>query len=515
MELPEREVLKNTPLFTVSLISTLAGGFFTFSSLDFISSSIAFNLYFPLKSIVVGLTNVPSGKFTALGGGLLALVLGAKILYSGWKNAKSNNYTKSLLATTSVVLIVTGAAATYSLPEHNIGETETVAAESYNQMGFEMVETMHGMENENTNILFSPLSIGIAYSMVYAGTEGATHDELKDFLNVNVEDKKFHRSNRELLKTLGNPEPSYTYHRMFGLAKNVETNLANGIWFRDGINYRKSYSSDMRKYYDANVQTAPFNDKTVKDINSWTSRNTKGEIKKIVKKLDPKDVAVLVNAVYFYGEWTNQFDEEETDQEKFTLKDGSNVTVPMMEKEETELQYVEFNQDWEKIENPGQRVNRTLQAARIPYGETGRIGMYVVLPKDIDSFVEELDQQKWSKITESMEKTEIDLKMPKYKAEYDADLKKVTEKMGLEKPYQPTEDFQSMAEEADSIGKAKHKATIKVNEEGTEAAAATALIVKQSATLRPEMTVDQPFMFAIVDEKSGSIMFQGIVQNPG
>lgn len=516
---------KKLAIFTTSIISVIIGVAILVENAFYFTSMIGM---LNVPTVLEVLTGASATRYILLLIGITLFVTGIIHVKKYWKDSKVVEYRKHIFLSIIMIIVLGGIAAYATTPEYDITENETLAAHSYNEMGFEMVQTMHQAEEDNTNIVMSPLSIGLAYSMLYEGSNTETQEELEEFLNIeNHSTRQFQESNNKLIQNLENPEPEYTHHRRIGLAKDVETNLANGIWFREDITANEDYQQNMTQFYDAEITDTPMDQGTKDEINEFVEDNTEGRIDEIIDDLSHDTIAVLVNAVYFYGDWTESFDEDKTEEEEFTLKDGTTKQVPLMEKNEESKNFTAVNSDFETVEDPqeiqyqqeydeGQTDQEIfLQAVRLPYGETERINMYVLHPEDIDEMTEEMGHEEFQKVRESLEEQTIDLKLPKFEAEYEADLESKTRALGLETPYEESEaDFTDMLEGGAWVEEAIHKANIEVDEEGTEAAAATAVMMELSAPSHPQMIVDSPFMFIIFDEETESIMFQGVIEDP-
>jgi len=238
----------------------------------------------------------------------------------------------------------------------------------------------------------------------------------------------------------------------------------------------------------------------VNAINQWCSDNTNGRIDEIIKYPVPGDVAMmLLNAVYFKGAWTHLFDLTDTYDGKFILEDGSKVDCRMMNREDT-LDYFS---------------NETFQAVDLPYGN-GSYSMTILLPnygKTVDDILMMMNKDNWDQWMGLFQPTEMPIYMPKFKFEYEISLKDILIAMGMEIAFTPAADFSGMF--VDGVGwidKVKQKTFVQVDEQGTEAAAVTIVVMIDSVP--PGFYANHPFLFVIHEHQTGAILFMGKVANP-
>jgi len=348
--------------------------------------------------------------------------------------------------------------------------------------------------SENKNVVVSPFSVKMALSMAAQGANGKTLEEMN--------------------KVIGLDETSNEYFRRLieDAAKDgdITLNIANSVWLRQGLQFNPAYMDILDSYYMAQASTLDFAEPSSKDtINKWVSEKTNGKIEEIVDKIEPLDIAFLINAIYFNANWSTPFEEGYTSKKDFTLLDGSKVKADLMSK----TAYLLYQE------------NNEFQAVELPYGEDERYVMRVYLPKEdvkFEKFVNSIDKeilQQWGENFSSMKGV---LELPKFKTEYSSSMKDILISMGIKEAFNPNSaDFSKMVTvegENVYISKVMHKTYIDVNEKGTEAAAATS--VGMSATSGPqpeemfEMIVDRPFVFTIDDKESGETLFIGAIINP-
>ncbi|MGB2697684.1 MAG: serpin family protein, partial [Candidatus Zixiibacteriota bacterium] len=288
----------------------------------------------------------------------------------------------------------------------------------------------------------------------------------------------------------------------------VEFQIANSIWYRLGLTPREEFISLCQKHFEALVRDLDFNKPDAADtINVWIEENTNGKIEGIVSKpIDPATVMFLINAIYFKGTWTYQFDKNETKSDRFYLPDGSWKPCKMMEQRAL-FDYFE---------------NYTFQAIDLPYGE-GDFSKTIFLPTlgtNIDSLIAQLDQDNLNHWINCFESDSVDLYLPRFKLEYQLRLNQTLINLGMGSTFSGSADFSRMFENIDVfISQVKHKTFVEVNEEGTEAAAVTSIGMATSAgnpsSPRLVMQVDRPFVFMIREKVSGTILFIGKIVDPG
>ncbi len=342
-------------------------------------------------------------------------------------------------------------------------------------------------EEKAENIFISPLSISTALTMTYNGALGDTLAQMEKGLRY--EGLIIHEVNETYSNLL--PYLSQT-------DKKVELNICNSIWYRQGEAIKEEFISTNQNVFDAEVKEADFSDpETVNAINKWIKESTKGKIDKMIDPPIPDQVVMyLINAVYFKGEWAAQFNIEDTFQTDFNGIDGFQTIDMMSMKGE-----VEYGEGYD------------YKAVRLPYGE-GKTAMYFILPEagqDIDSFIRTMDSDKFNSVKDTLKNTEdVLLQVPKFKMEYG--IKKLNDPliaMGMELPFSAEADLSGIREGL-FISEVLHKAVIEVNEEGSEAAGVTVVIVAETAAQEPVTFIaDRPFLFLIEEEATGSILFMG------
>lgn len=374
------------------------------------------------------------------------------------------------------------------------GKIDPALISAHNRLGLQLHRELTGQAEAGDNVLLSPYSIWTALSIAYNGSSGTTAREMASVLGLkDMPLNKMNEGNAILSRLLE------------GEDSGVRLNIANAIWHQQGVPFKDSFIQAGRESYGAEVQEVDFaSDKSVKTINRWISKETEGKIEKMLEQpLSPTTIAVLANAIYFNGSWTDPFNPEYTKDEPFTLADGGIRTLPMMHTANM-LPYKE-TPDW--------------QAVRLPYGD-GRMDMLVILPA-AGSSLDQLEQQLWADPApwqQPFDEASVQLGLPRFKAEYGSDLKDPLIRLGMKQAFQPDEaDFSHMADIRPLfLSKVLHRMVLDVNEKGTEAAAAT-VISEESGSMPVKihkMTVNRPFFLAIEDTQTHAWLFIGSVNDP-
>ena len=373
-----------------------------------------------------------------------------------------------------------------------------------NDFGFRLLHSLLAQGDED-NVVISPLSVSLALGIVFNGAGGVTRDAMAHTLGISsLSDQQVNGESHQLLDSLAKADPA------------VQLQIANALWVRSGFALNPEFVERTREYFDATVRALDFAgdpQASVKIINDWASDHTHGKIPGIIDRLNPQTRLVVTDAVYFKGSWTHLFDKKLTRPRAFYLPGGTTVTTPMMEQ----------SGRYPYFETPD------FQAVRLAYGH-GHFDVYLFLPRKSPSaqghglshFLASLDETNWNEWTNRMSgSNEGKIVLPKFELNYSRRLNQQLESMGMGVAFDP--DHADLARIAAQSAKlwidfVQHKTYIKVDEQGTEAAAVTAVGIGLMAVMsdsRPfEMIVDHPFFFAITEHDSGSILFTGIVTNP-
>jgi serpin B len=363
---------------------------------------------------------------------------------------------------------------------------------AHNAFGFKVLKTLEQGEGNN-NVFISPSSIAIALSMVYNGARGQTKTAMEKALELQGMDiDQVNRQSRDLINLLKNPDPK------------VQLTVANSVWARKGVSFRPEFLKTVLNFYQAQATALDFHSAgAANTINAWVNEKTRGKIPIIVQPPIPPDMVMyLINAVYFKGSWSTEFDKKLTEDRPFTPAGGPPAKRPLM-KQHGWLPYLETDD---------------FQSVSLPYGKNHRLSMVVFLPKkDLKTLLGKLDSNSWDFWMTHYSNTEGTILLPRFKMEYEKELRGTLTQLGMGLAFQDDADLGGIGPHL-SISEVKHKTYVDVNEEGTEAAAVTSVGVRATAVhVEPPtfyMEVNRPFLFAIRDSQSGEVLFLGVVQKP-
>ncbi|WP_250034218.1 serpin family protein [Paractinoplanes maris] len=365
----------------------------------------------------------------------------------------------------------------------------TAAARAVDDFAFDLLDDLASPRDKavetGPNVITSPLSVAVLLAMISAGADGDTAAEMADVLG---------------LREGGDPRVGALLRKLAD-TEDVTLSVANAL-YSDGP-LEDDYVSFVRRTFGATLKEADLGSaEAARAIDDWVGENTNGRIDKIAAELglpDPQAVLVLLNTVYFLGEWTTSFDEDDTRPAPFTTPGGP-VDVPTMHL--TGESFLHTQRD-------GYRM------VRLPYGEDGRFGMEIVLPEP--GATGDIDATEWHAAVDSLVPTKIDeLALPRFELRWSAELNEPLERLGMPTAFQPERaDFRPMSPAAPALSSVVHKTYIKVDERGTEAAAVTGGVMTTSALANPmDFRVDRPFLFTISDRDTGTILFLGRVTDP-
>lgn len=347
------------------------------------------------------------------------------------------------------------------------------------------------------NLFFSPYSISSALAMTWAGARNETEQEMAEVLHFGLGQEKLHQAFAELSA------------RLEGSGEGFRLNIVNALWKQRKERLLADYLSLTGRCYGAACREVDFvraAEAARKTINAWVEARTEGKIKDLIQPgdVDASTMLVLTNAIHFKGQWLHRFDEEKTRPGPFHVSSSNQVEVPFMV-QKNDFPYHETDD---------------LQAVVLPYrGEA--LSMVVLLPKEengLTGMEAGLDAGAVKEILGNLRARSIVLRFPKFKVMSDNRLTDIFKALGMKKAFAPREaDFSGMTGKRGLfISDILHKAFVEVSEEGTEAAAATAVVMKKMS-LPPKpinIAVDRPFLFLIKDNETGAILFMGRVQNP-
>lgn len=355
-----------------------------------------------------------------------------------------------------------------------------------NAFGFDLLgELTDGGENAVT----SPVSVAAVLAMVLAGAGGETAAAMAEVLHL--DDSRDVRVGA-LLETLSD-------------TADVTLTADQALWADEGSPLEADYLSFVRESFGAMLETADLGSQETADaIDAWVKEGTEGRIDEMAEDLglpDPAAMLVLLNTVYYLGEWTTSFDPDATVDQPFILGGGESATVPMMHLGGEELPYA------------GRDGYRML---RLPYGEQERYAMEVLLP-DADSNLSELlaslDETEWRAAVDSLTEESVNVALPRFELEWGEDLTGPLTRLGMGGAFGPGADFRPMSPANPWLSTVVHKTYLRVDEEGTEAAAATGAVM-EVCDCGTDFLVDRPFAFTISDTQTGTILFLGAIADP-
>jgi len=349
-------------------------------------------------------------------------------------------------------------------------------------------------DSQGHNVIVSPLSISLALCMTLNGADGTTRSDMINALGLSgLSVDEINQIYSDLISALRQADP------------NVVLGIANSIWIKKTFPVLDSFIAANQKYYDAQVQSLDFNQAALATINSWVNSKTNGKIPAILDQISADEIMFLINAIYFNGKWQIQFDKANTEDGPFTLSTGLQATVPLMMVKE----------------NFGYSEQTGYRALKMPYG-LGKFGMVMLLPdagKSADQLIQQLDPSAWENLKAALASdSKVDVWLPRFKFSWESDLNDILSSLGMAIAFSKTEaNFSKINATAQLfISKVKHKSFIEVNEEGTEAAAATSvgIGVTSIGPGGPQFHATRPFLFFITEENTGAILFAGKVENP-
>ena len=378
---------------------------------------------------------------------------------------------------------------------------EELAVRTANEFGFELLRRLYaGREDERENVFISPLSVSLSLGMLLNAAGGETFEAMGNALGLDgltvVEANEAYRELMDLLVRLDS---------------SVELRLANHSWLDESFRVRQDYRDRVQVFFDAEIDNVRFEEPDMaRAINGWVKESTAGRITDMVTPEEFRGlVALLVNSVYFEADWTDPFDPEETAMVVFRRADGTAVNVPTM------------RQELDARVGGGEDYGEDFVAVDLPYG--GEVfSMMVVVPvgdATLSGLIEGMDDARWQEVVGALRgEARTEVRLPRFELAYEKVLNDVLKAMGMGVAFDRSRaDFgwligNQALEAAPYIGWMKQKSFLRVDEEGTETAAATGTAFATSGS--PTLQADRPFLFAIRERQSGAILFMGTVTDP-
>lgn len=412
---------------------------------------------------------------------------------------RKHNYAKAILSVLLLCCLFAckkdtspdGVTNTLKLPS---GGQQVIQA--HNTFAFNLMKAQLQADATGGNKLISPLSIYLSLAMAYNGAANATKDSIAKALSltgISINDLN------NLCKALIEQLP--------GEDNKVEVDIANSIWYTTQITAPlPSFLNITSDYYHASVKPLDFsNANAVNIINAWAAANTKDKIQKIIDVINAGEIMYLINAIYFKGSWKTGFKASDTYNDNFYLQSAGTVSVPFMKGK------IQVNQG----------VSSQYTMVELPYSTGKGFSMYILVPNNsqtsVNALIGSLDQQSFSTTLQSLTSTAIDIIMPKWEYSYSIDnLLKPLSSLGMGLAFSDYADFTKLYTIGAKISRVVHKAYVKVDESGPEAAAVTATGVATTVNLPPAspLKLDHPFAYVIAEKQSGTILFVGTLNDP-
>ncbi len=406
----------------------------------------------------------------------------------------------TLIAAIFLVMIASGCVDTEApivVDSHATSEDVNSVVNANNQFAFDLYSEFR---SEEGNVFFSPYSISTALAMTYEGAKGETAKEMQTVLHI-PEDS-----------TIRMPAFARIYNEINKGDKKYKLSTANALWAQKDYGFLNEYTNNVEQYYGGKVTNLDFvgdTENSRQTINKWVEDQTNDKIKDLIPQgvLNALTRLVLTNAIYFKGTWAMQFDEKNTVDEEFTTSSGQTSKVPMMSLtgDDAKFNYAETNE---------------AQILEMSY-DGDELSMLILLPKEnnLGAFEEALNSEKISEFKSMFKEQRVDVYIPKFKFETKYFMVETLKNMGMPIAFTGAADFSGMdGTKSLYIAEVIHQAFVEVNEEGTEAAAATAVLMERSSSFNkpkiPIFRADHPFIFIIQQKSTGNILFLGRVSDP-
>ncbi len=363
------------------------------------------------------------------------------------------------------------------------------------QFSFKLFDKI-AKQDAGKNIFVSPASVAMALAMIYNGAGGETQEAMAKSLALpGMSLPEINQAQAALRDMLASSDPK------------VQLTIANSLWARKNVAFKPEFLKRTQDFFAAKITNLDFAAPgAAATMNEWVNQQTNGKINKIVDTIPGDAILYLINAIYFKGKWSTQFDKAKTKDGQFTLLNGAKKKHPMMS-QSGRFRYFE---------------NEKFQAISLPYGD-GRMSLYVFLPSknsNLNALQAALNAESWESWMPQFRSAEGNITLPRFKMEYEMVLNNALKALGMEAAFDPQRaNFAGMCSTSPGanvfIGEVKHKTFVEVNEEGTEAAAVTSGGMRVTAFIPPfTMIVDRPFFSAIRDNQTGTILFMGTIFDP-
>ncbi|ADN35779.1 proteinase inhibitor I4 serpin [Methanolacinia petrolearia DSM 11571] len=385
---------------------------------------------------------------------------------------------------------------------HTGSAVESVV-DANNMFAFEIYKQLSGENSKDDNLFLSPFSISSALALTYEGAKGETADQIKSVFYFPDNIETLRSGYQEVNAGINAGDPEY------------DLEVANALWAEETYPFLKEYINTAKTYYSANTTNLDFINQPEESrvsINDWVAEKTNDKIEDLIPEgmIDSMTRLVITNAIYFKGTWVLQFDKNMTTEADFTTPSGETVTVEMMKRTDDDAVY-------------GYTETDGLQVLEMPYeNESGKkLSMIVLLPKenDLKAAEDALSADNFEEIENSIKSKQVKVYFPKFKLETEYLLRDILIDIGMPAAFSGSANFSGMDGTTNLfISNVVHKAFVEVNEEGTEAAAATAVVMASGMSPEkepiPVFRADHSFIFMIQDDETGNILFIGRISNP-
>ncbi|MFA6886831.1 MAG: serpin family protein [Fermentimonas sp.] len=378
----------------------------------------------------------------------------------------------------------------------DLRSSEAKMVKSDQQFAFEFFANVFNEEaaDKDDNFMVSPLSLSMALAMTWNGADGETKQAMQKVLRLDgYSDEEVNEYYKKLREALLKTDPS------------TKLAIANSIWTNKNVVIDSDFIKVNQDYFNSVVKSVDFADsKTVNELNQWAAENTNNLIDHVIDETDPMALMYLMNAIYFKGVWTSEFDAKNTTKKPFFYMNGKSKNVDMMH-QKTDFNYTE---------------NQLLQMVELPYGNQA-FSMLVLLPKEgkmLADIISDLQKgDSWTALASCLRKSDVDLYLPKFKTEYSKRLNDALINMGMGIAFDPSRaDFSRMSDHDAFISFVDQFTYISTDEVGTEAAAVTVVGIELTS-YQPPRTVtfnaNRPFIYIIQENSTGSILFMGAVKD--
>lgn len=360
---------------------------------------------------------------------------------------------------------------------------------SLSDFAFDCFRQLQTEKSPGENIFISPLSLHMAMGMVANGATDDTRNEILKTLGAeNLPMDQLNQSYLTLLEKLPSVDPK------------VNLGLANSIWYKNNFSVAPAFLDLMKNYFKAQVTGLSFQPSDLTTINQWASDHTNGKIPEVLNTIDPDLVLLLMNALYFKGDWRSAFNTANTRTEDFTRQDGSKMQVKMMHLEDT-VRYAAMP---------------AFDVVQKPYGN-GQFTMTILLPRQgsIKELFEQLNIDQWQALQNALRTTTVSVGLPKFTLQQEYNLNSTLQAIGIKKAFTDAANFNALSKKPTKISFVKQNTFAAVDEKGTEAAAVTTVgIVVTSQPAIPTFICNHPFGIIISETTSNSILFMGRIAQP-